>query len=95
MAPHRGTKARILVFAILDRDRQTTLGEGLGLFHLCERKGGHDMRDDRERRPIELQKEDQTLLLDSRTRVESPCLWLYLVIYSRMRKMRANRKSKL
>lgn len=53
------------------------------------------MRDDRERRPIELQKEDQTLLLDSRTRVESPCLWLYLVIYSRMRKMRANRKSKL
>lgn len=96
MAPHRGTKARILVVAILDRDRQTTWDEGLVLFHLCERKRGHDMRDDRERRPIELQKQEgQTQLLDSRTRVESPCLWLYLAIYSRMRKVRVNRKSRL
>lgn len=39
-APHRGTKARILVVAILDRDRQTALGEVVGPFHLCNRKEG-------------------------------------------------------
>ena len=88
-APHRGTKARILVVVILGRDRQTVLSEGIGLFHLCQRKDG-TIRETTRRRPIELQKEGQAPIFDSNTKLESPSPWHYLVIYSRVRKVRTN-----